>query len=109
MADNAPKKRLVAAAEELLKASGVEISTEFQKKLVADLGSFKESVDTKLNTINQSLVTSRVHADEKANSLEQRIGNLETKVARQTEEIAKQTKLQNLYHLLFLKGRSAVP
>ena len=41
------KKRLVAAAEELLKASGVEISTEFQKKLVADLGSFKESVDTK--------------------------------------------------------------
>ena len=100
MTDTAPNERLAAAAEELLKAAGVEASTELQKKLVADLVSFKKSVDAKLNTINQSLVASRERADDKASSLEQRIGDkassLEQRIGKLEDKVAHQTKLQNL-------------
>mmetsp|Transcript_21474 Transcript_21474/g.44176 ORF Transcript_21474/g.44176 Transcript_21474/m.44176 type:complete len:196 (-) Transcript_21474:3431-4018(-) len=91
-----PSSKLAAAAQELLQAAGVEVSSDAQKKISADLVSFKESADAKLNTVNQSIITSRTHADDKINTIDQRLSSLEQKVVLQTQEITKQTKLQNL-------------
>ena len=98
-----PSSKLAAAAQELLKAAGAEVSSDAQKKISTDLVSFKESFDARLNTVNQSITTLRSHADDKANtadqrlaSIDQRLASLEQKVLLQTQKISKQTKLQTL-------------
>lgn len=91
-----PSSRLTAAAAELLEAAGVEASAGIQKKMSADIVSLKDSIDAKLNTINQSLVTSRTHLDDKLNTSNQHIVNLETKLTSLEGSIVKESKLQAL-------------
>ena len=53
MADKPSNERLTAAAEELLKAAGVETSANTSEKLVADLESLKQSIDAKCAACRQ--------------------------------------------------------
>ena len=94
--DTKPAARLVAAAEELLQASGVEIASERQKKVSSDLVSFKESVDAKLNTVVQIINSSNTNFDAKINTTNQHVADLKAEVTCLKAELAKQTRMQNL-------------
>ena len=83
--NNGPSSRLVAAASELLEAAGVETATSQQMQISSDIVAFKESMDTKLNTLHQTtefkLSSINETVDSKLNTLTQRIINAEKGIA----------------------------
>ena len=101
--DTKASVRLVTAAEELLQASGVEVASERQKTISADLVSFKESVDAKLSTVVQTINSSNTNFDDKLKTTNQHIVALKAEVASLKGEVAslkaelvRQTRMQNL-------------
>jgi len=95
--------RLVMAAQELLEAAGIEISSEQQKQMSRNVSLFKESVESKMesveskfDTVNKNLASTKTAIDDKAIKITQRITNLEQKMSDLTDMVKKQAKMQNL-------------
>lgn len=85
-----------AAAEDLLKALAIEVTSEHHKQLSTELISLKHSANVKLNTLNHAIVTSREHTDDRLDTLQEAIETLDVKITKQTEEISAQSKQQIL-------------
>jgi hypothetical protein len=87
----ASSSRLREAAEKLVEAAYLDVKVQGEsKETVAAIASLKESVDSKLNTLNQNIVNLNANMDAKINTLNQNVVNLNAKM----EYDAKQDNLR---------------
>mmetsp|Transcript_3144 Transcript_3144/g.4187 ORF Transcript_3144/g.4187 Transcript_3144/m.4187 type:complete len:201 (-) Transcript_3144:63-665(-) len=100
-------QRIMKAAEALVQAASMEVDSVTQQKLSSNLDELKNSFDSKLNTVSQSMKASGENFDSKINTVNQHLTSLNqnlTSLKSEMEEVkdllAKQEKRQKLEHII---------
>jgi len=90
------KRSLSEAAAELVRAAEMEVDVATQRQLIERLEELKESVDTKLDSIQQVVEQSSTNSTDSINTVNQNIVHLSDKIDLLNETMKNNQKMQSL-------------